>query len=122
MFQRSFTTSILLGLLAAALFAFAHAQEKPVGRFESHEDVGNPAKPGSVVYDADKQTYSITGSGMNMWAGRDEFHYVWKRMKGNFILRARVEFLGAGVDPHRKIGWIARPSLEADSPHVNATV
>ncbi|HEY9433723.1 MAG TPA: biopolymer transporter TolR, partial [Blastocatellia bacterium] len=110
MFNRSFTTSILL---AAALCAFAYAQEKPIGQFESHEDVGNPAKPGSVVYDAAKQTYAITGSGVNMWAGRDEFHYVWMRMKGNFILRARVEFLGKGVDPHRKIGWIARHSLEA---------
>ncbi|MEP7339711.1 MAG: biopolymer transporter TolR [Acidobacteriota bacterium] len=119
MFPKSFATLILL---AATLFAFAHAQQKTVGQFESHEDVGNPAKPGSVVYDAAKQAYTITGSGTNMWAGRDELHYVWKRMKGNFILRARVEFLGKGVDPHRKIGWIVRQSLDADSPHANATV
>lgn len=119
MLPKSFTTLILL---MATLFALAQAQQKPVGQFESHEDVGNPAKPGSVVYDAAKQTYTITGSGTNMWAGKDEFHLVWKRMKGNFILRARVEFLGKGVDPHRKIGWIVRQSLDADSPHANATV
>jgi hypothetical protein len=122
MLPKSFATSILLCLLAATLCVFVPAQQKPVGQFDSHEDVGNPAKPGSVIYDATKQTYTITGSGVNMWAGRDEFHYVWKRMKGNFILRARVEFVGKGVDPHRKIGWIVRPSLDADSPHVNATV
>lgn len=122
MLPKSFATSILLCLLAATLRVFVPAQQKPVGQFDSHEDVGNPAKPGSVIYDATKQTYTITGSGVNMWAGIDEFHYVWKRMKGNFILRARVEFLGKGVDPHRKIGWIVRPSLDADSPHVNATV
>ena len=39
-----------------------------------------------------------------MWAQRDEFHFVWKRMTGDFILQARVELLGKGVDPHRKAG------------------
>ena len=119
MSSKSFAMPILL---ATALFVFVDAQQRPVGQFDSHEDVGNPAKPGSVVYDAERQTYTITGSGTNMWASKDEFHYVWRRMKGNFILRARVEFLGKGVDPHRKIGWILRPSLDADSAHVNATV
>jgi tricorn protease-like protein len=109
-------------LLVVILFSFAHAQQKPVGQFESHEDVGGVATPGSVVYDPVKQTYTIGASGTNMWGGKDEFHYVWKRMKGNFILRARVEFVGKGVDPHRKIGWIVRPNLETDAPHVNATV
>src|SRR5215510_11257465 len=122
MIQGFFATSILVGLMAATIGAFSYAQQKTVGQFDNHEDVGNPAKPGSVVYDAAKQTYTITGSGSNMWAGRDEFHFVWKRMKGNFILRARVEFLGKGVDPHRKIGWIVRSGLDTDSAHVNATV
>ena len=119
MLPKSLARSILL---IAALYSFTFSQQKAVGQFEHHEDVGKPAKPGSVVYDGAKQTYKITGSGTNMWAGRDEFHYVWKRMKGNFILRARVDFLGNGVDPHRKIGWIVRQSLDADSPHANATV
>jgi TolB protein len=119
MLAKSFAFSILL---TALLFTCGNAQQKPVGQFDHHEDVGNPAKPGSVVYDAARQAYTITASGTNMWANRDEFRYVWKRMKGNFILRARVEFLGKGVDPHRKIGWIVRQSLETDSPHANATV
>ncbi len=119
MVSKSLATSILV---AAGLITCAYAQEKPVGQFESHEDVGNVATPGSVVYDAAKQTYTISASGTNMWAGKDEFHFVWKRMKGNFILRARAEFMGKGVDPHRKIGWIIRPGLETDSPHVNAAL
>jgi hypothetical protein len=95
---------------------------KPVGQFDHHGDVGNVATPGSVVYDAERQTYTITASGTNMWADKDEFHFAWKRMKGNFILRARAEFIGKGVDPHRKIGWIIRPNLDTDSPHVNASL
>ena len=39
-----------------------------------------------------------------MWGQRDEFHFAWKRLKGDFILQARVELVGQGVDPHRKAG------------------
>ena len=117
MSSRSFAASVLL---AALWWSGAAAQQKPTGLFEHHEDVGNVATAGSVVYDAEKQTYQISASGTNMWAGKDEFHYVWKRLKGNFILRARAEFIGKGVEPHRKIGWIIRPTLETDAPHVNA--
>ena len=109
-------------LLAITLSAATPAQQAPVGVFEHHQDVGAVATPGSVVYDANKTTYTIKASGTNMWATKDEFHYAWKRMKGNFILRARAEFIGKGVDPHRKIGWIVRPSLDTDGPHVNASL
>ncbi|HKX27595.1 MAG TPA: hypothetical protein VJ302_07880 [Blastocatellia bacterium] len=119
MLIKSFAPAVLLTSL---LLSWAHAQSRPVGQFEHHEDVGGPAKPGSAVYDDGKQIYSIIGSGTNMWTNKDEFHYVWKRMRGNFILRTRVEFVGQGVDPHRKIGWIVRPSLDPDAAHVNASV
>jgi hypothetical protein len=93
-----------------------------VGQFDGHVDVGNVGAAGSAVSDPERQTYTITGSGANMWAGKDEFHFVWKRMTGNFIVRARAEFIGKGVEPHRKIGWIVRSTLDTDSPHVNAAL
>ena len=43
-------------------------------------------------------------------------------MKGNFILQTRASFVGKGVDPHRKIGWMARTTLDTSSPMVIATV
>jgi hypothetical protein len=119
MLPKSFATSILL---ATTLVAYAYVQQNPVGQFDHHEDVGKVATPGSAVYDAGRRAYTIKASGTNMWADKDEFHYVWKRMKGNFILRARGEFIGKGVDPHRKIGWIVRPNLDTDAPHVNASL
>ncbi|HYE72082.1 MAG TPA: biopolymer transporter TolR [Blastocatellia bacterium] len=119
MFLRKIATLLTLSTI---LCAFTYAQNKPVGIFEGHEDVGAVATPGSVVYDGEKQTYTIKASGTNMWATKDEFHFAWKRMKGNFILRARTEFIGKGVDPHRKIGWIIRPTLDTGSPHVNASL
>lgn len=94
----------------------------PLGAFENHGDIGSPKITGSATYNAVSQEYSITASGVNMWENRDEFHFVWKRMSGDFILRARVEFLGEGVDPHRKMGWIVRSSLNDNAPYADAVV
>jgi hypothetical protein len=54
-----------------------------------------------------------------MWGAKDEFHFVWKRLKGDFILRTRFEFVTKGGDAHRKVGWMVRPSLDADAPYVD---
>jgi TolB protein len=97
-------------------------QEKPLGVFDGHSDLGDVEIPGRATYDGQKQEYLLEGSGTNMWFGTDEGHFLWKRLKGDFILSARVEFIGQGVAPHRKIGWMVRSSLNADSAHVSAVV
>lgn len=118
----------LIRVLATVTFhvslisSLAVSQQKPPGEFAGQTDVGNPSKVGSAVYDPEKQQYTIDGSGTNMWLGRDEFHFVWQRLKGNFILTTRAEFIGNGVEAHRKIGWTVRSSLDADSPHATAVV
>ncbi|MBN2326828.1 MAG: TolB family protein [Candidatus Omnitrophica bacterium] len=98
------------------------SQNSNLGDFEGHNDVGKVKNTGSVQYDPDTQEYTIQASGTNMWFDRDEFHFVWKRIKGDFILRARMKFIGKGVDAHRKMGWIVRNSLDTDSVHVNASI
>src|SRR5216684_1890331 len=42
----------------------------PVGMFESHGDVSTVLHPGSVEYDSSKGSYTIAGSGENMWFGK----------------------------------------------------
>lgn len=114
-----------LGSLMAscvALFSAATAQAASVGQFESHEDVGAPKRSGAAAYNAASQEYLLTASGTNMWGTRDEFHFAWRKLQGDFILQARVEFLGKGVDPHRKAGWIVRRNLDADSPYVDTAI
>jgi TolB protein len=102
--------------------AAAWAQGRAVGAFDAHGDVGTPKLAGSASYDARTQRYTLSGAGVNMWGARDEFHFAWKRLTGDFILRARVSFEGTGVDPHRKAGVIVRTSLEPDSPYADAAV
>jgi len=98
------------------------ALAQSVGQFEGHGDVGEVKLPGTVTYDAGEQVYTVAGSGYNIWFDHDEFHYVWKRLSGDFILRTNAHFLGEGVDPHRKLGWMVRSSLDSSAAHVIATV
>ncbi|HVR69943.1 MAG TPA: biopolymer transporter TolR [Vicinamibacteria bacterium] len=114
----------LLALTACAwaAWASAFAPDGALGAFDGHGDVGAPKIAGSAVYNPLLQAYTLRAAGSNMWGARDEFHFAWKRMTGDFILQARVELLGKGVDPHRKLGLIVRGSLDADSPYADAVV
>src|SRR5215510_1915310 len=103
------------------LTAVALAQN-PVGVFDGQTDVGRVQKAGSAQFDPRYQEYRISGSGQNMWENRDDFHFVWKRMTGNFILSAYVNFIGPNVEEHRKIGWTIRPSLATGGAHVTAAL
>ena len=84
--------------------------------------MGGPTLAGAASYDAAAQDYSISGAGTNMWFARDQFHFLWKKMKGDFILRARIEFVGKGTVDHRKVGWMIRPTLEGDAPYADCAV
>src|ERR1051325_6546011 len=95
------------------------SQENPLGHFESHEDIGNPKLAGSATYDAANQEYTISGAGTNMWFRGDQFQFVWKKLKGDFILRTRFEFIGKGAIAHRKVGWMVRPNLDTDAPYAD---
>ncbi|WP_421871831.1 TolB family protein [Marinoscillum sp.] len=112
----------LLTIVCCSALFYAQSQLLRTGVFNSTIDVGHPSKAGQTIYDASSQVYSLSGSGANMWADRDEFHYAHKSVEGDFILRARVSFIGDGVDPHRKIGWSVRPTLEANGQHVSAEI
>jgi len=100
----------------------ALAQNNPAGIFDGQDDIGKVKQAGSGTYDSKSQDYHLSGSGANIWARHDEFHYVWKKMKGDFILRTNAAFIGKGVEEHRKIGWMVRTSLDTDSKHVSAVV
>lgn len=107
---------------AVCLFLIAMSRAagaQGLGDFEAHGDVGAVKTAGTVARDADTGTYTVTGSGTNMWAGTDQFQFVWRRMRGDFILSADAELQGEGVEPHRKLGWMIRAGLGTDSPYVD---
>jgi TolB protein len=92
------------------------------GIFEGFVDVGNVLHAGSAEYDAAKGSYTIAGSGENMWFASDAFRFVWKKMSGNVTLTADISFLGKGVNEHRKAVLMARQSLDADSAYADVAL
>jgi TolB protein len=104
------------------LFNAASAQNNPIGIFQANTDIGNPKKSGSAVYNQADQSYSLRGGGYNIWFERDEFHYLFNKIKGDFILTANFEFVGKGVEAHRKTGWMVRESTDEKSAHITATL
>jgi Tol biopolymer transport system component len=111
--------SLIPFFLLAVSASFA---QSPVGIFATAADIGNPKIAGSSRYDEKAQEYFIKGSGSNIWFNRDEFHYLYNKIKGDFILTANFEFLGEAGNPHRKIGWMVRSSADAESAHVSGVV
>src|SRR5438045_3472492 len=78
--SRALLASAIILLTLAVLTAPLRAA--PLGLFEDHADVGSPRLTGSAAYDGVSQEYSMSAAGLNMWANRDEFHFLWKRMTG----------------------------------------
>jgi TolB protein len=95
-------------------------KKQSLGIFEQATDVGNVKLAGSSFYDPLTEEYRLKGSGSNMWFGRDEFHFLWRRMSGDFILDTQIEWVGKGVRDHRKAGLSLRETLEPGSRHVSA--
>lgn len=98
------------------------AQMQPLGVFDHHQDVGAPKLAGSASYDPATQTYTVSAAGENLWATADQFHFLWKKLQGDFIVQATVRFEGQGVNAHRKLGIIAREALTTDSRYADACV
>lgn len=119
MTAKNFNLAVFLPLFVTFhSIAFGQAN----GVFDAHGEVGAVLHKGSLNYDAATQRYQLTGSGGNIWFTHDEFHFAWKKMKGDFILQARGTLLGAGTEPHRKFGWMIRSSLDSTSAMVCAAL
>jgi TolB protein len=113
-----------LAFIGILLSIAVSGQENSIGIFDGHMDIGHIKHTGSSVYDAAMQQYTLTGSGGNIWNNEDQFHFTFKKISGDFILTANFEFTGdtAGVNGHRKIGWMVRESVTADAASMNACV
>jgi len=112
----------LMAILLAMIPVRAQEKDSAVGAFASHQDVGNVLHAGSVEYDAEKKSYTIAGSGENMWLGADAFQFAWKKMSGDATLSADISFFGSGGNAHRKAVLMVRQSLDADSVYADVAL
>lgn len=100
----------------------AGAQSGALGIFEGQSDVGSVVPPGATHYDAARQTYAIEAAGANLWSTTDGFHFVWKKVSGDFVLTAEMEFpeSAGNPSPHRKALLMFRQTLDAGGVYVDA--
>jgi TolB protein len=115
-----FLPAILLGFVF--LHFNANSQPRSLGIFDGQTDIGLVKPKSSLIYNPQTQQYTLSGAGANIGGQHDDFYYLWKKMKGDFILRANVQFIGNGLNEHRKIGWMVRSTLDPGSKYVDAAI
>jgi hypothetical protein len=111
------TALVMLGLAWAAVAQTTGS----LGIFEGASDVGTPSHKGSVIYDAPRKEYRVTGGGNNMWDSRDDFFFVWRKVTGDVAITANLKIITGGV-PHRKAGLVIRKDLQPGSVYTDAVV
>lgn len=111
-------------ILSAALLALSAVScgSKDTTIFEGAGDIGDVKIPGSWSYDSSSDTYTLNAAGLNLWETTDAFYMVWKKVSGDFEISGDIAFEGEGVNPHRKLGFIIRESLDADSPYADIAI
>jgi len=115
------TLFVLIGALGVQPL-FGQSAGGSLGIFEGQTDVGSVTPPGMMTYDAASGVYTIKASGANLWATVDGFHFVWKKIAGDFALTAEMNFPDStgNPNPHRKTVLMFRQTLDADGVYVDA--
>jgi len=77
---------------------------------------GNPAYTGSFIEEP-AGTYTISGSGIDIWNNSDQFHFAFKEVTGTANIIAKVESV-ENTQEFAKAGVMIRDSLDADSANI----
>ncbi len=110
----------LLALTLTVISINYNVSAQSIGIFEGQGDVGNVKPKGTATYNSLTQQYTLTSSGANVWGKTDAFHFLWRKIKGDFILRANIKFTPRkGASEYRKVGVMIRTDLDAGSKHVD---
>lgn len=111
----------MFSIIFCLIFVHLEAQNT-VGIFENHVDIGPVLTKGNATFDNASKVYTLTGSGENIWFKKDELHFMYKKIKGDFILTTQPNLVGKGTDLHRKSGWMARTSTDTSAAMICLTV
>jgi len=86
-------------------------QGPKIGFFDNH--TGASATAGSAQYNDPSQEYLLTGS---------HFSFLWKEMDGDFIIQARIGFIGAGGNANGKAGLMIRSGFTSEGAHISCSI
>jgi len=103
--------SVLLSLSSLGQSAYAQLESLDIG------DAGNT--PGST--DIKKETYTIVGSGSDIWAAADGFRFAYTKVSGNFEAKTRQVSIEL-KNEWAKGGIHARQSVDPGAPNAQVIV
>ena len=93
----------------------SNAATTPPSAGFSDLDIGSPQLAGSAKQVEDG--WDLVAGGVDIWGKMDQFHFVQKRISGDFDIAVRVEsFTPAHL--YSKAGLMIRESMDPASPHL----
>ncbi len=117
--KRIFTMAAVC-LMAVLATACKGGSDKP--KFEGIADIGKVSTPGVMQYDAANDVYTVSAAGLNLWNATDAASIVWMKVKGDFVITGDIDFVGEGVNPHRKIGFMIREDLSDNCAYADIAI
>ena len=84
-------------------------------------DIGSVGAAGSATYDAGTRTFTVKGSGADIWGTADELHYAYESVAGDFQIEARVASV-ENVHAWTKAGLMIREHTGAGARHASMFV
>jgi regulation of enolase protein 1 (concanavalin A-like superfamily) len=98
--------------IAGQTFTVAQTAAPPTGW--SHQDIGTVSSAGSMVFDPSTSTYSVTGTGADIWGTADAFQFAYQSLTGDGSISARVTSV-QNANVWTKAGVMIRETLDAGS-------
>ena len=83
-------------------------------------DIGSVPIAGGAGYS--DGTFTVTGSGADIWGTADAFHYTWQLLNGDGAIVARVASVQQDVSPWVKAGLMMRNTFDPGSVHAMVLV
>jgi hypothetical protein len=107
-----------VGTSSGAVWSFTTAPAPTGGAVPApwvNQDIGAVGAAGSASYASG--TFTVAGSGADIWGAADAFHYASRPLSGDGVIVARVISL-QNTNAYAKAGIMIRANMTAGSPHV----
>jgi regulation of enolase protein 1 (concanavalin A-like superfamily) len=86
-----------------------------------HRDVGAVGAAGNATFSAATSTYTVKGSGADIWGNADAFHYLYRPLTGDGAIVARVATVSS-TNAWVKAGVMIRETLDPGSAQATMLV